>query len=391
MSFCSGAVYAAYGTMSSERNGDIASRQRSMFLGHTRIRSYEGPSRSVLTACSMSWWKPDTPERNSATGATCPPIRRLWRGSLLRRGIVMLGAFVPVALKDASAHAAGQEAAVKTARLLAAVARIQLLSWSWRTKTAACRNVPSMQGESLQRWGYPRQSGRHLRKGQTRSQERFVDATGLRTVFHHHCAGYVETPDEISRFLELTDPQTIGLVFDTGHYVFGSGGCDVLAGLNRFKERIWYVHLKDCRQDLAERSRQEHWDYFQSLRHGIFCELGRGCVNFAQVLQWLKIAATTVMFWSNRMCCPAWGLRDTARCATANICARWNINSHRGCRGRKRLREKRLQIGIIGAGRIGRVHAESLAFRIPKRRLPRLPTLTAMRREMWRSIVGSPA
>jgi myo-inositol 2-dehydrogenase / D-chiro-inositol 1-dehydrogenase len=30
------------------------------------------------------------------------------------------------------------------------------------------------------------------------------------------------------------------------------------------------------------------------------------------------------------------------------------------------LREKKLQIGIIGAGRIGRVHAESLAFRIPE-------------------------
>ena len=29
------------------------------------------------------------------------------------------------------------------------------------------------------------------------------------------------------------------------------------------------------------------------------------------------------------------------------------------------MREKRLQIGIIGAGRIGKVHAESLAFRIP--------------------------
>ena len=88
--------------------------------------------------------------------------------------------------------------------------------------------------------------------------------------------------------MELTDPQSIGLVFDTGHYVFGSGECDVLAGLNRFKDRIWYVHLKDCRQDLVQRSRQEHWDYFQSLRHGIFCELGRGCVNFTRVLHWLS-------------------------------------------------------------------------------------------------------
>ena len=78
------------------------------------------------------------------------------------------------------------------------------------------------------------------------------EATGLETVFHHHCAGYVETPDEIERFLELTDPKAIGLVFDTGHYVFGSGDCDVAAGLNRFRHRIRYVHLKDCSKELAE-------------------------------------------------------------------------------------------------------------------------------------------
>ena len=44
------------------------------------------------------------------------------RDELNRRGLVMLGAFVPVALEDASAHAAGVAQAVKTARLLAAVA-----------------------------------------------------------------------------------------------------------------------------------------------------------------------------------------------------------------------------------------------------------------------------
>jgi len=28
------------------------------------------------------------------------------------------------------------------------------------------------------------------------------EATGMRTVFHHHCAGYVETPFEIAQFLD---------------------------------------------------------------------------------------------------------------------------------------------------------------------------------------------
>ena len=32
------------------------------------------------------------------------------------------------------------------------------------------------------------------------------DATGLRTVFHHHCAGYVETTEEIDALPSRTDP-----------------------------------------------------------------------------------------------------------------------------------------------------------------------------------------
>ena len=44
------------------------------------------------------------------------------RAELARRSLVMLGAFVPVALKNRSAHEAGALTAVRTARLLAAVA-----------------------------------------------------------------------------------------------------------------------------------------------------------------------------------------------------------------------------------------------------------------------------
>ncbi len=105
------------------------------------------------------------------------------------------------------------------------------------------------------------------------------DATGLSTVFHHHCASYVETPDEIARLLDLTDPQLLGLVFDTGHYLYGSGGVDgqaVQAGLERFGERIGHVHFKDCHPQIAERARAEGWDYFEAVRQGVFCEVGPG-------------------------------------------------------------------------------------------------------------------
>jgi inosose dehydratase len=207
---------------------------------------------------------------------------------LIRRGVVMLGAFVPVALKDPSAHEEGIKNAVKTARLLAAVARdpAPFMVLADNNGTAPDRTLNA--GRTQSTLSLSPSQWKVFAEGANSVARAVLEATGLRTVFHHHCAGYVETPDEIAHFLDLTDPQTVGLVFDTGHYVFGSGDCDVIAGLERFKDRIWYIHLKDCRQDIARKSREQNWDYFQSLRQGIFCELGQGCVDFQKVLRWLK-------------------------------------------------------------------------------------------------------
>jgi inosose dehydratase len=42
--------------------------------------------------------------------------------------------------------------------------------------------------------------------------------------------------------------------------------------------------LKDCEPEIAKRARAEHWDYFTALRNGVFCELGKGCVDFPALL-----------------------------------------------------------------------------------------------------------
>jgi inosose dehydratase len=206
---------------------------------------------------------------------------------LKKRGVAMLGAFVPVALKNESAHEAGLAAAMKTAKLLAGVASetkpylvLADNNGSVPRRTQNAGRVTAEMGLTAAEW-------QTFAEGANRIAQGVFAETGLRTVFHHHCAGYVETPDEIAKFLELTDPKTIGLVFDTGHYVFGSGQSDVLRGLERFRDRVWYVHLKDCDPAVAEKSRAEKWDYFQSLAHGVFCELGKGCVDFPAVLRWL--------------------------------------------------------------------------------------------------------
>jgi inosose dehydratase len=208
------------------------------------------------------------------------------RAALGNRGLTMLGAFVPVALRDAAAHAEGMARAVQTARLLAAVsgtpAPFLVLADNNGTdprRTQHAGRIGDADGLSTVEW-------RVFAAGADMVARAVFEETGLRTVFHHHCAGYVETPTEISRLLELTDPARLGLVFDTGHYVYGSGGeAEAAEGLKSFGERVWYVHFKDCQPDVARRARAEQWDYFTALRHGIFCELGRGSVDFAFVLR----------------------------------------------------------------------------------------------------------
>lgn len=113
-------------------------------------------------------------------------------------------------------------------------------------------------------------------------KERF----NMRTVFHHHCAGYVETPKEIEKLMSLTDPKLLGLCLDTGHYSFGGG--DPIEALKQYSDRIWHVHFKDYNPESAKDSAAANGDYFDSLKRGVFCELGKGSVDFQTILNILK-------------------------------------------------------------------------------------------------------
>jgi inosose dehydratase len=206
-----------------------------------------------------------------------------------RNNVAMLGAFVPVALKFQQAHHEGRERAVKTAKLIAAVATTQapflVLADDNGTdpiRTQRAGSIRAMDGLNNEEW-------RIFARGADEIAQAVVDETGLRTVFHHHCAGYIETPEEIEMLLHMTRPERLGLVFDAGHYVHGAGreDIDLIAALDRFKERIWYIHLKDLEPNVARRSREEEWDYFTAMRNGLYPELGKGCVDFPALLRWL--------------------------------------------------------------------------------------------------------
>lgn len=219
---------------------------------------------------------------------TDPPVLR---SELERRALTLVGAFVPVALRDPEAHGAGEAHALKVAQLLAEAERdyrpVIVLADDNGTdpiRTRHAGRITPQMGLSPAEWDT-------FTSGADRIARSVRDRTGLPTVFHHHCAGYVETPDEIDRFLDLTDPDLIGLALDTGHFAFGAGprGCRELdQALARFGERLWHVHFKDCEPQVAQRVREQAWDYFEAVRRGVFCELGEGCVNFSGVLNRLR-------------------------------------------------------------------------------------------------------
>lgn len=224
-----------------------------------------------------------------------PTEQEALRAALASRHLTMVGAFVPVALKYPDAHETGIATAVKVARLLAAVADsdqgdslpLVILADNNGTDLLRTQHAGRVTAEmelSPQEWKVFAQGAEQI--------ARVVrEETGLRVAFHHHCAGYVETPAEIARFLAMTDPTLLGLVFDSGHYLYGSGSTEsqqVEDGLNRFAERIWHIHFKDCEPRIAEQARVQGWDYFTALRHGVFCELGQGNVPFGAVTGWLR-------------------------------------------------------------------------------------------------------
>ena len=201
------------------------------------------------------------------------------------RELELVGAFVPVALKDSDAHEAGIQVGLKTARLMADAGFGQsMIVLADNNGTVASRTGNA--GRVTPDLMLDADAWKIAARGAGEFARRIFDETGLRTVFHHHCAGFVETPGEVEKLLMSTPDDVLGLVLDMGHYRFSGGYPE--AAIRLFWDRIWHVHFKDCEESIAAKSRLEGWDYFQSVQNGVFCELGRGCVDFPAIAAELK-------------------------------------------------------------------------------------------------------
>src|SRR5699024_3003829 len=65
---------------------------------------------------------------------------------------------------------------------------------------------------------------------------------------------HIETPEEIARIFEATDPELVSFCLDTGHIVYGGG--DPVMMIEEYPERIGYVHIKAFDPDITREAHE---------------------------------------------------------------------------------------------------------------------------------------
>jgi inosose dehydratase len=96
---------------------------------------------------------------------------------------------------------------------------------------------------------------------------------GIPLGYHNHLNTLSQSPANLDLILENSDPKYVGLELDTAHLVAGGG--DPAKAIEKYHERLLFVHLKDVHDIPADTPKARY--PFE------FVELGRGRVDFPSV------------------------------------------------------------------------------------------------------------
>ncbi len=106
---------------------------------------------------------------------------------------------------------------------------------------------------------------------------------GLTVGIHAHAAGFIDFEPELERLLSETDEKLLKICFDTGHHSYA--GYDPVAFMRRHIGRISYMHFKDIDPVVKAKAVASRTGFYDACGQGIFCNLGKGDVDFAAVRQ----------------------------------------------------------------------------------------------------------
>lgn len=119
-----------------------------------------------------------------------------------------------------------------------------------------------------------KQLGRRL----TEIGKRTLDL-GIPAAYHNHMNSLGETPEEVDRILDATDPRFVKFLLDIAHYAQGGG--DPAKAIRQYQDRLLLLHIKDVESPVPGAT----GDLSRSYR---FVELGRGKVDLPGVLAALQ-------------------------------------------------------------------------------------------------------
>jgi inosose dehydratase len=123
---------------------------------------------------------------------------------------------------------------------------------------------------------------RSLVDGVSRMGRILAEEHGVRLVFHPHADSHVDTQERIERFLQDTDPGYVSTCLDVGHVAYCGG--DSLALIDRFPDRIGYVHLKQASPKIIAQVARENLSFAEAVRRGAMVEPPAGIPEMPPVL-----------------------------------------------------------------------------------------------------------
>lgn len=101
---------------------------------------------------------------------------------------------------------------------------------------------------------------------------------GMKIVYHHHMGTGVQTLEEIDKLMEMTDPNLVYLLFDTGHLTFSDVNPEVV--LKKYINRIKHVHLKDIRKEVLDTVKSKEMSFLNAVKDGVFTIPGDGMIDY---------------------------------------------------------------------------------------------------------------
>jgi len=210
-----------------------------------------------------------------------PTDPKVLQPQLEKRKLKLLASFVPVKMTDPSAGQAVMERIRKVGNLLATLKAPFLVmaddqspernAFSGRVYDKGCPTL------SAEQW-------KHIGEI-VAGAEKVANEFGLDLVFHPHVATYVETPEECELFYDATSHTNVGLCLDTGHCVYGHG--DSVKEAEKYKDKLRYVHIKDCDVKVLDEARRNKWTFDEAIEHKVFTVIGQGNIDFPAFFQTL--------------------------------------------------------------------------------------------------------